>query len=69
METLLYAAPVAGILALVVAFGLSSWIKKQDEGTDRMKEIATYIREGAMAFQMCIRDRLCILPEGERRRW
>ncbi|MDO4481405.1 MAG: sodium-translocating pyrophosphatase [Bacillota bacterium] len=38
------------MIALVVALALSSWIKKQNEGTDRMKEIASYIREGAMAF-------------------
>ncbi len=35
---------------MIVAFCLASWIKKTDEGTDRMKEIAGYIREGAMAF-------------------
>lgn len=29
---------------------LSSWVKKQDTGTDRMKEIAKYIQEGALAF-------------------
>lgn len=45
-----YIAPVAAALGLLVAFGLASWIKKEDEGTDRMKEIASYIREGAMAF-------------------
>ena len=50
MDFLLYAGPAAGVLALVVAFALASWIKKQDEGTDRMKEISAYIREGAMAF-------------------
>ncbi len=41
---------VAAVLALVFAFGLSAWIGKVDEGNDRMKEIAGYIREGAMAF-------------------
>ena len=50
MENLVYLAPVAAVIALVVALALSSWIKKQNEGTDRMKEIASYIREGAMAF-------------------
>ena len=45
-----YIAPVAAALGLLVAFGLASWIKKEDEGTDRMREIAGYIREGAMAF-------------------
>ena len=41
---------VAAVIGLIVAFCLASWIKKTDEGTDRMKEIAGYIREGAMAF-------------------
>ena len=42
--------PIAAAVGLLVAFCLSSWISKSDEGTDRMKEIAGYIREGAMAF-------------------
>ena len=45
-----YFAVIAAIIGLVVAFCLAAWIKKADEGTDRMKEIAGYIREGAMAF-------------------
>ena len=43
-------AIAAAVVALVFAYGLSSWIGKVDEGTDRMKEISGYIREGAMAF-------------------
>ena len=43
-------AVIAAVIGLVVAFCLAAWIKKADEGTDRMKEIAGYIREGAMAF-------------------
>ena len=50
MENLLYAVPVIGVIALVVALVLKSWIGKQDEGNARMKEISGYIREGAMAF-------------------
>ena len=50
METLAIVAPICAAVALIVAFALSSWIGKVDEGTDRMKEIAGYIREGAMAF-------------------
>lgn len=50
MELLAISAPVAAIIALIFAYGLSSWINKMDEGTERMKEIAGYIREGAMAF-------------------
>ncbi len=45
-----YFAVIAAIIGLAVAFCLAAWIKKADEGTDRMKEIAGYIREGAMAF-------------------
>ncbi len=41
---------VAAAIGLVVAVGLASWISKAEEGNDRMKEIAGYIREGAMAF-------------------
>ena len=50
MEFLVYAAPISGIIALVFAYGLASWISKLDAGTDRMKEIASFISEGAMAF-------------------
>ena len=45
-----YFAVIAALISLIVAFCLAAWIKKADEGTDRMKEIAGYIREGAMAF-------------------
>ena len=45
-----YFAVIAAVIGLFVAFCLAAWIKKADEGTDRMKEIAGYIREGAMAF-------------------
>lgn len=40
----------AAAVGLIIAFCLASWINKASEGTDRMKEIAGYIREGAMAF-------------------
>ena len=49
-ETLTYIVPVFGILALIFAFIKANWVNKQDPGTDRMKEICGYIREGAMAF-------------------
>ena len=50
MQNLLYAVPVIGVVALIVALVLKAWIAKQDEGNDRMKEISGYIRVGAMAF-------------------
>lgn len=52
MESLFYVVPLVGVVALLSAWGLSSWINKKDMGNDRMKEIASYIREGAMAFLM-----------------
>jgi K(+)-stimulated pyrophosphate-energized sodium pump len=50
MDNLIYLAPLLGLVALVFAFILATRINKVDEGTDRMKEIASYIREGSMAF-------------------
>ena len=50
INNLLYAAPVLAVLALVFAFVKASSVSKQDAGTDRMKEIASAISEGARAF-------------------
>ena len=50
MESMIYLAPVMGVIALVFAFILASKVGKQEEGTDRMKEIAASIHEGAQAF-------------------
>ena len=52
MENLAILAPVLGVLALLFAFVLSRKVSNQDAGTDRMKEIASYIQEGAQAFLM-----------------
>lgn len=43
-------APIAGILALIFAYILTQRINAVSAGTDRMKEIASYIQEGSMAF-------------------
>ncbi|SHJ83842.1 sodium-translocating pyrophosphatase [Tepidibacter formicigenes] len=43
-------APIIGIIALVFAYILASKINKVDVGTERMREISSYIHEGAMAF-------------------
>ena len=50
MASLIYLAPVLGIVALLFAFVLAGKVNKMDEGTDRMQEIAASIREGARAF-------------------
>ena len=49
-QNLLYAVPVAGVLALLFAFLRSNWINKQEAGDETMIKIAGYIRDGAMAF-------------------
>lgn len=46
----LWIAPVIGVIALLVAVFYTARVNKVAEGTDRMKEIASYIHEGAMAF-------------------
>jgi len=48
--TLLFAVPVTGILALLFAYYKASWVAQQEAGNDRMREIASFIQEGAMAF-------------------
>ncbi|MDD5615622.1 MAG: sodium-translocating pyrophosphatase [Candidatus Methanoperedens sp.] len=50
MEQLLYSAPLAGIIGLVFAVYLVSYIMKLDAGTEKMKAIASAIQEGAMAY-------------------
>ena len=43
-------APVLAVVALLFAFYKIAFVSKQDAGTDRMKEIAASINEGAKAF-------------------
>lgn len=49
-DLLLWLSPVAGLIALAFAWFLAANVSRQDAGTDRMKEIASAIQEGAMAF-------------------
>ncbi|CAN5494176.1 sodium-translocating pyrophosphatase [soil metagenome] len=50
MNNLIYAVPAMGLIGLLYTFLKFRWVSKQDAGTPRMKEISTYIAEGAMAF-------------------
>lgn len=52
MNNLAVLAPVLGVVALAFAAYLSNRVSKQGAGTDRMKEIAAFIHEGAQAFLM-----------------
>ena len=50
MENLLYVVPILGLVGLAYMFVLRSWVIKQDTGTEKMSKLASYIKEGAMAF-------------------
>ncbi|MDO4816051.1 MAG: sodium-translocating pyrophosphatase [Bacillota bacterium] len=50
MEKLIYLAPALAVVALLFAVWKIVFVGKQDAGTDRMKEIAHSINEGAKAF-------------------
>jgi K(+)-stimulated pyrophosphate-energized sodium pump len=50
MSNIIYLIPAMGVLGLVYTLWKFNWVSKQDAGNDRMKEISTYIAEGAMAF-------------------
>ncbi|MEO6961664.1 MAG: sodium-translocating pyrophosphatase [Puia sp.] len=50
MDKLIYLVPLMGIVGLLYTFVKFKWVARQEEGTDRMKEISRHIAEGAMAF-------------------
>lgn len=47
---LMYVAVICALIGLVFAFVLTKRVNSVDAGTDRMKEIASAIAEGARAF-------------------
>ncbi|NBC03951.1 MAG: sodium-translocating pyrophosphatase [Bacteroidetes bacterium] len=50
VNSILYLIPVAGVLALLYTFFKTSWVSKQEVGTERMERISNSISAGAMAF-------------------
>ena len=50
LEYLIYLAPAVGVIALIFAGIKAASISRKDAGTERMKEIASSIAEGARAF-------------------
>lgn len=50
MSIFIWLAPIIGVLAIGFAFMRSKQIASKSAGNDRMKELAGYIQEGAMAF-------------------
>ena len=50
LNLLFYAVPAASVVALLFAWIFFRQMMKESEGTVTMKEIAQYVREGAMAY-------------------
>ena len=50
LSNLFYLVPASAVIALACALFFFRSMKKQSEGTDQMKKIASHIRRGAMAY-------------------
>ena len=50
MNDAIYLVLASGVIAMLFSFWKTSWINKQDQGTDRMIKIGKSIADGAMAF-------------------
>jgi K(+)-stimulated pyrophosphate-energized sodium pump len=50
MNTVFWIVPVSSVMALMFAYYFFKKMMKNSEGTDEMKRIALYVREGSMAY-------------------
>ena len=50
ISSIFWIVPISALLALLFAWIFYTQMKVQEEGTDKMREIALYVREGAMAY-------------------
>jgi K(+)-stimulated pyrophosphate-energized sodium pump len=50
MESIFWFIPFASVIALIFAWFFFKNMMKNSEGTDKMKEIAQHVRDGAMAY-------------------
>lgn len=50
MEQLIYYLPILAVIGFLFMVWKSSWVVKQDAGSEKMQRIARHIRNGAMAF-------------------
>lgn len=50
MQSWTVIAPFVGLLSLLIAWLIYSWVKKQPNGTPLMQQLESMIHEGAMAF-------------------
>ena len=45
-----YLVPIASVVALIFAYYFFKQMMKESEGSEKMKSIAGYIRDGAMSY-------------------
>jgi len=50
MEYFIYLVPISAIIGLIVMAFKAKWVIKQDAGDKNMQELASHIKEGALAF-------------------
>ncbi|PID90915.1 MAG: sodium-translocating pyrophosphatase [Bacteroidetes bacterium] len=50
IQQLFWLVPISSVIALVAAFYFYKSMMRSSEGNDRMKEIASYVRKGAMSY-------------------
>ena len=50
IPSIFWIVPAASIVALAFAWAFYRLMKREDEGTPRMREIAGHVRKGAMAY-------------------
>jgi K(+)-stimulated pyrophosphate-energized sodium pump len=50
MPPIVYAVPALGLLALLYTWLRAGWVARQDAGDEKMRTIAGYIADGAIAF-------------------
>ncbi len=49
-DWVIYLIPIMGLAGLAFAYIKAKWVAEQDPGNERMRELAGYVQEGAMAF-------------------
>ncbi|MCK5076567.1 MAG: sodium/proton-translocating pyrophosphatase, partial [Calditrichia bacterium] len=50
LPNLFWLAPIVAALALIIAYWMYIWIKKQPQGNERMVQIADWVKEGALTY-------------------
>jgi len=49
-QFVIFFTPMAGIFALIFVVLFARWVVRQDPGTPRMQEIASFVQQGANAL-------------------